>query len=171
MKHLFLTIITLVNLYASIDDINSFEADFTQTITDEKNKVLSYSGHVTASKPRYALWRYIKPVKKDVFINPYEVTIVEEELEQVIIRKLESSLSFFNMIKNAKKINENTYEAFYKESKFTINKKKNQIKSISYIDEFENNIKIVFNNQKTNEDINKNVFIPNYSLDFDIIRD
>jgi len=171
MKHLFLTIITLVNLYASIDDINSFEADFTQTITDEKNKVLSYSGHVTASKPRYALWRYIKPVKKDVFINPYEVTIVEEELEQVIIRKLESSLSFFNMIKNAKKINENTYEAFYKESKFTINKKKNQIKSISYIDEFENNVKIVFNNQKTNEDINKNVFIPNYSLDFDIIRD
>jgi len=171
MKHLFLTILTLTNLYASIDDINSFEADFTQTITDEKNKILSYSGHVTASKPRYALWRYIKPVKKDVFINPYEVTIVEEELEQVIIRKLESSLSFFNMIKNAKKINENTYEAYYKESKFTINKKKNQIKSISYIDEFENNVKIVFNNQKTNEDINKNVFIPNYSLDFDIIRD
>ena len=170
MKFLIITILLINSLFASMNNINSFEADFTQIITDEKNKKLSYSGHVSAIKPQTAIWSYVTPVNKNVYINKYEVTIVEPEIEQVIIKRLESNFSFFNMIKNAKKVDKNTYEAFYKSSKFTITQNNNLIESISYIDEFENNVKIVFKNQKINKEIDKNVFIPKFSLDFDIIK-
>jgi len=171
MKHMLITILLLTQLTASINELNSFEADFTQSITDDKNKVLTYSGHIVASKPQNAIWRYIKPVKKDVYINKYEVTIVEPEIEQVIIRRFDSNFSFFNMLKNTKKISYNTYEANYKNSKFIIIENKNSIESISYVDEFENNVKITFTNQISNKEIENKVFMPKYSLEFDIIRD
>ena len=75
------------------------------------------------------------------------------------------------MIKNAVKAGDNIYEAHYKERKFTIVTENNLIQSISYKDEFDNSVKIVFKNQKQNIDIDEKVFIANYPLAFDIIRD
>ena len=156
---------------ASLGDIVSFQADFTQSVTDDKKKVLTYSGSVLASKPQNALWRYSKPVNKDVYINSRRVTIIEPEIEQVIIKRIESNFDFFNMIKNAKKIEKNIYMAIYKNSKFRITTKDELIKSISYIDEFENSVEVLFDNQKQNDKINKELFIPNIPLEFDIVRD
>ena len=69
MKYLIVLLLVFTQSYASLDQINSFEADFIQSVTDEKNKVLTYSGHVIASKPQKALWNYIKPVEKTVYIR------------------------------------------------------------------------------------------------------
>ena len=44
-------------------------------------------------------------------------------------------------------------------------------KDINYIDEFENSVQILFENQKQNEDINEDIYIPNIPLEFDVIRD
>ncbi|QOY53450.1 outer membrane lipoprotein chaperone LolA [Candidatus Sulfurimonas baltica] len=161
----------ITHVAASMNDITSFEADFTQTITDDKDKTLTYSGHILASKPQNARWNYIEPVKKNVFITQFEVTIVEPEIEQVIVKRIESNFDFFKMISNAKKINNNTYETKYKESVFKIVQNNSLIESISYIDEFENRVKIIFKNQKQNHTIDLKVFTPNYPLYFDIIRD
>lgn len=171
MKYLFLAVLIVSQAFASLEQINSFEADFAQSITDEKDKVLIYNGHIIASKPQNAKWNYIKPVKKDVYINKLEVTIVEPEIEQVIIRKIESKFDFFNMISNAKFIKKDTYIANYQDSKFTIIKNGALIESISYVDEFENRVKIVFKNQKQNHTIDSKIFIPHYPLYFDIIKD
>jgi len=171
MKHLLITILLTTQIFASFNNINSFEADFAQSITDDKNKVLTYSGHIVASKPQNAMWSYTKPVKKDIYINRFNVTIVEPEIEQVIIRKIESNFDFFNMISNAKKIEENRYIANYKESQFMITTQNSLIKSISYIDEFDNRVKIVFENQKQNENIDIKLFSPKIPRDFDVIRD
>ena len=156
---------------ASLGDIVSFQADFTQSVTDDKKKVLTYSGSVLAAKPQNALWRYSKPVNKDVYINSRRVTIIEPEIEQVIIKRIESNFDFFNMIKNAKKIEKNIYLAIYKNSEFRITTKDELIKSISYIDEFENSVEVLFDNQKQNDKINEELFIPNIPLEFDIVRD
>jgi len=156
---------------ASIDKITSFEADFTQNIKDEKEKVLSYKGHVIAHKPQFAKWEYKTPVKKNIFISPFAITIVEPEIEQVIVRKIQSNFNFFQLIKNAKEIKPNVYEANYKNTLFTIVKKNNLIKSISYLDEFENKVKIIFENQKQNHRVELEVFNPKYPLEYDIIRD
>lgn len=171
MKHILILLIAFTLSFASLDEINSFEADFTQSVTDENNKVLSYSGSIMAAKPQNVMWDYEKPIKKNVYINTESVTIVEPEIEQVIIKEIESNFNFFNMIKNAKKTKENTFVATYKESVFTITTKNSFIKSISYTDEFENRVVITFDNQKQNESINSNVFIPKIPTDFDIIRD
>ncbi|WP_229860171.1 LolA-like outer membrane lipoprotein chaperone [Candidatus Sulfurimonas baltica] len=171
MKYLLLAMLLITHVAASMNDITSFEADFTQTITDDKDKTLTYSGHILASKPQNARWNYIEPVKKNVFITQFEVTIVEPEIEQVIVKRIESNFDFFKMISNAKKINNNTYETKYKESVFKIVQNNSLIESISYIDEFENRVKIIFKNQKQNHTIDLKVFTPNYPLYFDIIRD
>ena len=171
MKLISTLILSFTLSFASFDTLNSFDADFTQSVTDDKDKSLVYKGHIIASKPQNALWNYMTPVKKNVYISRAEVTIVEPEIEQVIIRRIDSSFDFFNMVKNAKKVKNNLYLARYKESTFTITTKNNLIESISYLDEFENKVKIVFENQKQNEKIDAELFIPRYSLEFDIIRD
>ena len=173
MRKLLLTSLITIQLFAStsLKEVTSFEADFSQSITDEKEKVLLYNGHIVALKPQNARWSYIKPIKKDVFINDFEVTIIEPEIEQVIIKRLESNFDFFKIISNAKKIDQNTYVAYYRDTKFTIVKKNALIESISYLDEFENRVKITFENQKQNHEIEKSIFIPKYSMEFDIIKD
>ena len=144
MKQLWITILCSTLSFASIDDINSFKADFIQSVTDDKNISLNYSGHISASKPQNAIWNYVKPIKKDVYINKYRVIVVEPEIEQVIIRKIKSNFDFFMMIKNAVQIDKN---------------------------KFENDVKISFKNQKQNIKIDKEVFVAKYPLEFDIIRD
>lgn len=171
MKYQLIAIFLATNLFASLDNINSFKADFTQSITDEKRKTITYYGDVLASKPQNAKWSYIKPVKKIVYMDSYEVTIVEPEIEQVLIRRLDANFDFFKMIANAKKISEGVFVAEHKNTKFTITKKGSLIESISYIDEFENRVKIVFKNQKQNEKIDLKFFTPSYPLSFDIVRD
>ena len=171
MKHIFLSMLFFTMSFASLSDINSFKADFTQNIVDEKNKVLSYRGHILASKPQNALWVYSQPVNKYVYINPRTVTIIEPEIEQVIIKRIESNFNFFNMIQNAQKIDKNLYRAHYKESIFTIGTENNLLKSISYKDEFENSVEIIFSNQEQNIQIDKKLFVPFVPVEYDIIND
>lgn len=171
MKHLLLFSLLLSTLLATPMNLSTFKADFTQNITDDKNKVLTYRGSIIASNTQNALWKYDFPVKKLVYLNRNKVTIVEPEIEQVIIRYIKSSFNFFNMIKNAEKIKEDTYLATFNDVKFTIITQNTKIKSINYLDEFENQVNIIFDNQKQNIIIDKNSYLPIYNLDFDVIRD
>ena len=171
MKLLLATLLSASLSYASIDTIKSFTADFTQSVTDDKNATLEYSGNLAAQKPQNAVWNYTLPIQKNVYIDRFKVTIVEPEIEQVIVRKIETKFDFFKMIKNAKKINDNSYEAHYKEATFIIQIENNLIKTISYKDNFENSVKIIFTNQKQNIEIDNQVFVAKYPLEFDVIRD
>lgn len=171
MKLFFATLFLAAELFASLDSMTSFDADFIQSITDEQNKTINYNGHIVASKPQNARWSYFKPIKKEVYINDFEATIVEPEIEQVIVRRIESNFDFFKIIGKAKKNTQNSYTAYYKETQFTIKMSGELIDSISYKDEFENKITIHFKNQKQNQPISKTLFNPVYPLSFDIIRD
>jgi outer membrane lipoprotein carrier protein len=171
MKELLLLILSVSLASASLNNITSFKADFIQTITDDKQKVLKYEGSIVASKPQNALWKYRVPVEKDVYINAHNVTIIEPEIEQVIIKEIESNFDFFKMIHNAKKIDKNHLIAHYKDTAFTIELDNEKLLSISYIDEFENDVKIIFSHQIENKSYNISTFTPNIPLEFDIIRD
>ena len=171
MKQNFLLLLLATASFANIQNINSFEADFKQTIIDDQNKTILYEGHIVATKPQYALWNYTKPIQKSVYILEKKAIIIEPELEQAIIKKIGKNFDFFKLIKNAKKIKENKYLARYNNTTFIITIDANTIKKISYKDEFENHVTIEFNNQKENKKIDKKVFEPNIPDDFDIIRD
>ncbi len=171
MKLFYLALFLTMELFASLDSMTSFDADFVQSITDEQNKTINYNGHIVASKPQNARWSYFKPIKKEVYINDFEATIVEPEIEQFLVRRIESNFDFFKIIGKAKKNAQNSYTAYYKETQFTIKMSGELIESISYKDEFENKITILFKNQKQNQPVSKTLFNPVYPLSFDIIRD
>lgn len=171
MKNILIIAMLITQVYASIDELFSFEADFVQSITDEKNKVLKYNGHIIASKPQNATWQYKSPIEKNVYINNFQATIVEPEIEQVIIRKIEREFDFFQMLKKAKKISKEIYLTVYNNTKYTIEINNSLVKSISFLDQFENKVKIEFLNQKQNHKIDKNIFIPKYPIDFDLVTD
>lgn len=171
MNILYTSLLLCTLSFASMDTIESFKADFTQSVTDDKNATLLYNGHLLAQKPQNAVWHYTSPIKKVVYMDEFRVSIVEPEIEQVIIRKIQSNLDFFHMIKNAKKLDDTIYEANYKKTTFLIIIKKSLIESISYKDAFENDVKIVFKNQKQNLKIKEEEFIADYPLEYDVIRD
>jgi len=175
MVKLLISIIFISSLlYASFDNLKSFKADFKQTLTDDKNKTISYYGEVIAdAKKQTARWHYKKPVDKTIYISYFNVTIIEPELEQVIIKRvdLEDGFNFFKMLKEAKQIDKNRFLAIYKNKKFTISVDKNSLlKNIEYLDEFDNKVKIEFKNQKYNIKFNKDSFIPKFPLEYDIIE-
>lgn len=171
MKYIFFISILFTQIFASFDFLESFEADFIQNITDEKNKTLKYNGHIIAKKPQQAVWNYTKPVPKKVYISKYSVVIVEPEIEQAIIKRLKSNFDFFNIIKNAKKISKNEYIATHNKTDFKIVTNGKLLESISYKDEFDNKIIITFKNQKHNIKLDKMLFIPDIPIEFDVIRD
>lgn len=171
MKQLFLLFTLTSLLLSSALDMDSFEADFNQVITDDKGKKLSYSGSIVASKPQYALWSYKNPIEKDVYITADRVTVIEPNIEQAIIRRIASDFDFFNMMQKAKKITDKKYIATLNSSKYTILLEDSMIKSISYLDEFENKVNISFSKQKKNHKVSQDIFIVKIPLEYDIIRD
>ncbi|MEA1982611.1 MAG: LolA-like outer membrane lipoprotein chaperone [Campylobacterota bacterium] len=171
MKYFILLSLLTTLAFSNIENINSFEADFKQDITNDKGNVLSYEGHIQATKPQFALWDYTNPVNKMIYISEYKVTIIEPEIEQAIVKVISNDFDFFSMIKHAKKIKKDEYSAKFKESLYNIKLSESKIESISYIDEFENRVKILFTNQKQNEKIKQSVFTPIIPQEYDIIRD
>ena len=155
--------------FAALIDTKSFDADFKQVVTDEHGKKLKYSGHLKALSPRYVLWKYKTPMKKSIYINPRKITIIEPEIEQVIIRRVSLDFDFLKIINNAKEISKNNYIASIDNTKYLIKIKNSLITSISYKDEFENSVNILFSNQKKNVHISKTIFIPIIPKDYDII--
>ncbi len=170
MKQKFLLLFLATASFANLNNINSFEADFNQSISDDQNKTILYYGHVKASKPQYALWTYIKPIQKKVYIMDNQAIIVEPELEQAIIKKIGNNFDFFTLIKNAKKLANDKYLAKYNNTSFIIKTKNSSIESISYKDEFENRVLINFTNQIVNKKIDKKEFTPVIPDEYDVIR-
>jgi len=171
MRFIFLVTLFMSSLFADLSNINSFEADFTQTIEDENGKQLSYTGHIIATKPQYALWQYKNPIEKEIYISLYSLTVIEPEIEQVIVRNISSEFNFFQMIKNAKKIAKNRYETKIEHTLYTIvSTKENKIKNIYYLDEIGNKISIDFTQEKINKKVDKKVFVPKIPNGYDIIE-
>jgi outer membrane lipoprotein carrier protein len=170
MRYFFLLSVLASLGFSNITDIKTFEADFIQKITDEKNKTLTYNGHLKASKPAYALWEYKNPIQKNIYIEFDKITIIEPELEQAIIKYINEDFDFFSMIRNSKKIDDNMYVATFKQTNFYIETDTKKIKSISYKDELDNNVIIIFNSVIQNKEISKSIFTPNIPQGYDILN-
>lgn len=170
MKYLLLAIL-ITTTYADIFNITSFEADFKQNITDENNKTITYTGSLKALKPNYALWHYKTPIEKSVYIDTKTLTVVEPELEQVLIKHIDEKLDFFTILQKAQKREENLYTTEYKNMEIVIKTESNKILSLGYKDEFDNIVELTFENQIENAPIEEKLFTPSYPLTFDTLRD
>lgn len=152
------------------NNIKTFEANFTQTITNPSGNKVSYAGILHIQEPNLIRWQYIKPIKKFVYIKKHIITIIEPELEQVIVSKFDKEINILNLLKTAKKISDEIYISTFNNTKYILTLNNTLLKKISYKDALENSVNIYFNTIKQNHTINKSIFkfyIPSH---YDIIK-
>ena len=171
MRTLLIALITVTSLLAIGENTNTMQADFTQTITNDRNSTITYRGDMLAKRPSLALWHYVDPIEKSVYITPRSATIVEPELEQAIIKKLDNSIDILAILASAKKVSKDHYNAIYDDKEYLIEMKSGYIHSITYSDAFENIVQITFSKQKINKKISDTKFEAIIPLDYDIIKD
>jgi outer membrane lipoprotein carrier protein len=159
-----------LTLFGSPQDLTSFNSKFVQTIIDDNNKKITYTGELWASKPQNALWVYQKPIQKSVYISGSKITIIEPQIEQVTIRTLDDEIDFLQIIQKAKKVDNDKYTATVKGQTYTVIFKNNLLASITYQDSYDNRVTILFTNPVHNKTIESNRFKPSIPEGFDIIK-
>lgn len=160
-----------LSLFASPKDITSFNSKFIQTIIDDNNKKITYSGELWASKPQNALWVYQKPIQKSVYVSGSKITVVEPAIEQVTIRTLDTEIDFLQIIQKSKKVTEEKYIATVKGQTYTVQFKNALLSSISYQDTYDNKVLIQFTNPIQNHTIEVSRYKTTIPQGFDVISD
>jgi outer membrane lipoprotein carrier protein len=167
MKLFFTIAILAMTLQANIALPNNFETDFNQTITNDKGKIIKYSGEVkfkqeksillnqegssTEISSKFFKWIYKRPTKKEVCTDGLQLIVIDHDLEQVSSYLLDEGLDLEEVLKVAKKISQKDYQAVYKEIEYLITvDKKNQLKKIFYVDNLDNRVKIIFEKMRYN---------------------
>ena len=171
MRKSVLALLLATSLFGLGESTQTLEADFVQTIVDDKNTTITYEGIMLAKRPNMALWHYSKPVEKSVYIRNNTITIVEPELEQAIVKKLDNTVDILSIITSARKESKGHYTAFYHEKEYHIIMDDKRLKSIHYNDAFDNRVTITFNKQSINHKIANVRFDANIPEDFDVIKD
>ena len=169
MKKIILASLLAANLFGFADNLNTFSAHFTQTVVDDKNTTIKYNGEIQAKRPNMAMWHYTTPIKKEIYINGDDLVILEPEIQQAIVKKVGNTIAFFEMLKHAKKIDDEHYKAKYESLDLHIHVKGDTVLDIIYLDELENKVTIIFSNQVNNESISDKTFKADIPTDFDIV--
>ncbi len=158
-------------LFAKIETFRTIQSDFTQKVTNDQNKTITYEGQFYATQDKKALWIYEKPVAKKIYFNGNKVVILEPELEQAIITTLENTPNIALLLQDAKEIAPNQYSTEYRETTYTIYVSQQTIDRITYHDKLDNSVEIHFNNQSTNLFLDDTLFQIEIPKGYDILRE
>lgn len=169
MKILLLFFLIFGSLYANPLKFNTIQSSFTQTISNEADKTIRYTGSFYATKGAKALWIYKTPIKKKIYFNHNQVVIIEPDLEQAIITTLEKNPNITSILKHAKKIKDNLFEATFDDTLYYIHTKNDIIQSIDYHDKLENKVSITLLHQTKNAFLDDILFEPNIPSGYDVI--
>lgn len=168
MRFLVLLLLFCGQIFAFNAEYKSFSSDFTQKIRS-MNSTINYTGNFVITQ-KEAFWNYKSPAKKQIFINNTQVVVLEPDLAQATYSKLSDTPNLTQIFKQAKKIAIDKYEAKYQKITYTITIVGNEVKSIAYKDELDNDVIITLQNQRRNVPINKAIFTPKIPPNFDIVR-
>lgn len=167
-KILFLCFVFCMQIFAFDTNFASFASDFIQSVSSANAKI-RYEGNFILSKDQ-AFWNYQEPMLKQIYIKENELFIIEPDLEQVIISPLENIPNLSQIFQNARKLNEQTFLAQYNQITYTIMLKDDEISSITYKDELDNEVLIELFNQRRNFTLDEAIFEPRIPQDYDILR-
>ena len=159
-----------LNANDEISQIKSFKAKFKQSIKSINDNLINYEGEVFIRDDGKILWKYKSPIIKNVYILNDLAIVDEPELEQAIITTLEDEINIIKLLKESKKIKENSFLSTIDDIDYFINVENSMIKNISYKDKLENRVNIDFSEVLQNGEISDEIFkfeIPSY---YDIIR-
>jgi outer membrane lipoprotein carrier protein len=171
MRFLLLAFLSFTSLFAVAESLKSFSADFEQRITDEKNSTISYKGHVWAKRPDLAQWNYQTPINKSLYIKGDRVVVIEPDLEQAIVKRIDGDINLLAVLSSAVHVGEGRYRADYGSQTFFITMRQGVLEGIDYRDAFDNHVELIFMQQEQNcpiDDEHFNAIIPD---EYDVIRD
>jgi len=155
----------------SFTKMESFSADFRQII-DSGDSQIVYSGRIEAKRPNRVVWHYKEPVEKSLYIDGDRVYVIDHDLEQVIIKMLNSEVLFFSILENSKKIDEKRYSTSIGEQNYLLivdKNSKNSLKKIIYVDQLDNSIEINFFDSVIDKELNNSLFEPKIPNSYDKI--
>jgi len=159
-------------LFANIQNIQTLESNFTQSVTNEQNAKVTYKGKLYANKKsNNALWEYNSPVVKKIYYDGKDkLTIIEPELEQVIFAKLHEVPNLLKILSDAKKDAKGILKTKFDGISYTIKTDGDKIDSISYKDKMQNRVLIKFSEEKLNQKIDNSTFRYSIPKEYDIIE-
>lgn len=161
MKKLFIILLFINAIFAAEEwrNIKSLESSFKQEIKGERGAVSAiYSGKLYAANNKVK-WEYIKPLKKEVYLEKNTAYVYEPDIKQVTIGTLNENVDFINILKQVKKIKDNIYQTKIGDITYTLQIKDSKPYSLTYIDTLENNVYIVFSDVNMNSKIDESIFI------------
>ena len=172
MRLLLLLLLAISTLSANIELPENFQADFTQKITNTKEKVITYSGKVRFSNETLFKWSYKEPTQKEVCTNGLELLVVDHDLEQVSAYRISNGIDIAKILKKAKQHSENIYVAAYENKQYTIQvDTKQKLHSIAYFDDLDNKVQIVFKHMKYGKgNLPSQSMKCNYPKNYDMIQ-
>jgi len=174
MKLVLLTFIMSGMLFAQIHVPENFQADFTQTITNPKKKVITYNGKVYFSNKNRLKWEYLSPTKKEVCSDGIEVLVVDHDLEQVSNYLINKGFDLAEVLKKATPYKEkkSVFIAKYENKEYTIQvDAKGQLARVAYYDDLDNTVLIVFKRMKYGKgDLPLKNMRCDYPRDYDLIK-
>ncbi len=171
MRIILLVLAIISFTHAYFNNLSTFQADFKQILKNDRNDTITYTGKLYADKNEKALWIYKTPVFKKIYYKNKQVVIIEPELEQVIISKLNKVPNILNILQKAKKIKKNLYLAKCCKNSYKIYLKNGVISKITYKDKMQNGVTIIFSNQKVNRKIPNKIFTYEIPENYDILQE
>ena len=172
MRLLSLLLLAFSALSANVELPENFQADFTQKITNTKEKVITYRGKVRFSNETLFKWSYKEPTQKEVCTNGLELLVVDHDLEQVSAYRISNGIDIAKILKKAKLHSKNIYVAEYENKKYTIQvDTKQKLHSIAYFDDLDNKVQIVFKHMKYGKgSLPEQSMKCNYPKNYDMIQ-
>ena len=166
--------VNIVAFSASITLPENFQAKFTQKITNPKKKVINYSGKVSFSDKSLLKWEYVKPTKKEVCTNGYDLVVVDHDLEQVSNYRINKGFDLSTILKKAKAVKDRktVYLAKYEGKSYTLQTDtKGRLIRVVYFDDLENTVLIIFTEMKYGKGkLKASSMKCNYPKSYDIIN-
>lgn len=147
----------------------TLESDFVQTVTSNESNI-QYHGKFYARDDNKALWIYDKPTPKKIYFDKNRVVVIEDELEQAIISRLENTPNLANILKKATRIKNDLYKAEFDGIEYFIAIKNELPTRIDYQDKLGNKIKIIFEDAKKDEAISEEILTPVIPSFYDVIN-
>ncbi|RLA68483.1 MAG: hypothetical protein DRQ78_00280 [Epsilonproteobacteria bacterium] len=172
MRLLLLILCIPYTLFAELKLPDNFQANFTQKITNSKNKVINYSGKVSFSEHINFKWSYKEPSLKEVCTNGMELVVVDHDLEQVSNYVITKGINIAKILQQATLHSKNIYVANHENKLYTIQvNQKGSLHSIAYFDDLDNKVQIVFTQMNYGKGaLDKQKMYCDHPADYDMIR-
>jgi len=152
VRYTLLLYILFSNILYSKSDITlpkSFQSNFKQSITNEKNQKITYQGRILFSAPNSFKWIYTSPTKKEVCSDGKRLIVVDHDLEQVSSYLIDRGLDLSAILAKSKLHRKSVYIATYRDKSYTIQTDtQKRLSRIAYRDNLDNNILIIFEKMK-----------------------